>query len=86
MKMNFALNNKICDFLALSENCSYFAGHIIQYREGILGHQFITKDLSLLPNAIHSSFYLRILKKTYTFLVLKALLKNPRNKKTRVYP
>jgi hypothetical protein len=79
MKMNFALYNKICDFLALTENCSYFAGHIqytyIYSTEMEFLDINLTKDLSLLPNAIHSSFYLLILKKTYFSLVLKSFTK-----------
>jgi hypothetical protein len=47
----------------------------------------LTNGSSLLLHTIHSPFYGRILKENHTvhWLGLKILLKNPRNKKTRVY-
>jgi len=44
----------------------------------------LTKDSSRLLHAIHSPFYWRILKRPYSSLVLKSLLKHAQNKKTRV--
>ncbi len=41
--------------------------HLNAYRDGILGHQFRTKDESLLLHDIHSAFYWRILKKTVLY-------------------
>ncbi len=44
----------------------------------------ITKDLSLLIHAVHSPFYLRILKKSLLFSGFKiSYNKNPGNKKTQ---
>jgi hypothetical protein len=40
--------------------------------DGILGHQF-NKNSSLLLHAIHSHFYWRILKKSYSSLVLRII-------------
>jgi hypothetical protein len=45
----------------------------------------LTKDSSLLLQAIHGLFYLAILKKTTLFSDLKILTKIPRNKIPRVY-
>jgi hypothetical protein len=56
-------------------------GHFIHMRsfsyrrgytsDGILGHHHLTKDSSLLPHAIHSLFYWRILQEPYSILVFK---------------
>ncbi len=45
----------------------------------------LTKELSLLLHAIHSSLYWRILKKIILFSGIKILTENPRNEKTWVY-
>jgi hypothetical protein len=59
--------------------------HLIQCTEMEFLGISLTKDSSILLHAIHSHFYWQILKKTMLFYGFTNPLKNPRNKKTRVY-